>query len=329
MRNYKIDNLKAILIFSVVFGHLIENNPTAISKFIYIIIYLFHMPLFAYCSGIFSTYNIKKIFNNLIYPYIVFQIIYLFFVNQINNINLQIQITTPYWLLWYLLALVFWKFIIHLLPFNSKKEKITLLIISFILSIIVGLDTTVGYYLTLSRMIVFLPFFLLGNINKNTNYLSNVINKFKLKKNINYSNHKISNYILLICVLFILMISYLISNNLANINIAWLYGSYSYQTIGYNSLIRLGCTISSLVFLCFFLLVIPNKKFPVISNIGKSSMQIFLLHGFLILIIREFNLFSNSLHPIFDQLIITLLIIIVLSQNIIKKMTKHLIEYPF
>ena len=68
-RNYQMDNLKCLLIFSVVFGHMLElfmgkNSP---ERVIYLVIYSFHMPLFAFVSGVFARYNPSKIKNNMIY----------------------------------------------------------------------------------------------------------------------------------------------------------------------------------------------------------------------------------------------------------------------
>ena len=72
-RNYQMDNLKCLLIFSVVFGHMLElfmgkNSP---ERVIYLVIYSFHMPLFAFVSGVFARYNPSKIKNNMIYPYLI------------------------------------------------------------------------------------------------------------------------------------------------------------------------------------------------------------------------------------------------------------------
>ena len=53
-RDAKIDNLKGILIFLVVFGHLLELVITkGHAKYIYELIYSFHMPFFIFLSGYF------------------------------------------------------------------------------------------------------------------------------------------------------------------------------------------------------------------------------------------------------------------------------------
>lgn len=50
-RKYNIDNIRAILIFLVVFGHLLETVDFPLKSLIYSGIYVFHMPAFAFISG--------------------------------------------------------------------------------------------------------------------------------------------------------------------------------------------------------------------------------------------------------------------------------------
>ena len=59
-----------------------------------------------------TGYDVKKILKRLVIPYIVFQTLYEIFSDLvIKRTNLSIQYTTPYWILWFLLAI----FIYHLL----------------------------------------------------------------------------------------------------------------------------------------------------------------------------------------------------------------------
>ena len=99
-----MDNIKLFLIFCVVFGHMLELVDTGVW---YKIIYSFHMPAFIFVSGYFAQFNRKKIIGVLVYPYILFQCLYLLFDAVLIKQNLallKIQFTTPYWLLWYLVA---------------------------------------------------------------------------------------------------------------------------------------------------------------------------------------------------------------------------------
>ena len=57
MRNYRMDNIRCILIFLVVFGHMLTWIPEADTP--YRIIYLFHMPAFLFLTGYFSHFNLQ------------------------------------------------------------------------------------------------------------------------------------------------------------------------------------------------------------------------------------------------------------------------------
>lgn len=61
-RLYKWDNLKALLIFLVVVGHLIDraNQKSDLLMKINYWIYMFHMPAFIFVSGLFSKNTIRN-----------------------------------------------------------------------------------------------------------------------------------------------------------------------------------------------------------------------------------------------------------------------------
>ncbi|MEN0648984.1 acyltransferase family protein [Caldifermentibacillus hisashii] len=82
-RDYYFDNGKFLLIFFVVFGHLIrsfiENNEILYA--FYKTIYSFHMPAFILVSGYFAKGYFEKgyftkLVKKLLVPYLIFQIIY-------------------------------------------------------------------------------------------------------------------------------------------------------------------------------------------------------------------------------------------------------------
>ena len=186
-RNYQMDNLKCLLIFSVVFGHMLElfmgkNSP---ERVIYLVIYSFHMPLFAFVSGVFARYNPSKIKNNMIYPYLIFQTLYLLFSNQILDKDADMQYTTPYWLLWYLFAIIVWNLVLPLVQVEGMKKKMAMLLAAAAASVFIGFDEKAGYFLSASRIVEFFPYFLLGVYYRDMKRLSlihiflSIINKMK------------------------------------------------------------------------------------------------------------------------------------------------------
>ena len=288
--NYFIDNVKFILIFLVVFGHLIERyidtNNTLMG--VYIFTYIFHMPLFIFISGFLSK-NInksKKVFlKNLLIPYIILDVIWYtlayFYTGETN-----FPLLYPGWTLWFLLSLFFWRVS---LKYLVRIKYI--LPLSFLLGLIVGLVSN-GSILSFSRTIVFLPFFLLG-------YYADME---KLKK----VNDKINIWIAILGVtLFVTLALFIADNNV--IDYKFLYGSYSYSELGINIwqgiLYRSLLYISSIALSIFVCAIIPSNK-TFYTHLGKSTMYVYVFHIYIVLIIFY-------LIPKWDMNIITNWIIII------------------
>lgn len=305
-KKHFIDNIKVILIFLVVFGHLIEryigNSHTLMS--IYVFIYIFHMPLFIYISGYLSK-NVnksKKIFiKNLLIPYIFLNILWYILV-YIYTGEINLPIIYPGWTLWFLLSLFFWRIS---LKYLIKIKYI--LPISFILGILIGCIPN-GSILSFSRTIVFLPFFLLG-------YYTDT-------EKIEYIFNKVNIGICILGILVFVIISFFIANK--NIlDYRFLYGSYSYKELGisvYMGIIyRILLYFSSILLSLFVAYIIPTNKI-FFTHIGKSTMYIYVFHIYLVLLIFYFIPSWNQ--SIFTNLIIIfspLLVTYILSCKIFEK----------
>lgn len=312
-RVYLFDNLKAILIMLVVFGHVIEPILTGQTKMIYIFIYLFHMPLFAFCSGYLAKYKPKKILNNMIYPFFLFQIIYLLFDKICLNNNTLIQFTTPYWIMWYLLAIIVWTLFLPLIELftNNKKNIVIIISFSFLIGILVGFEKTIGYYMSLSRIICFMPFFIMGFCVKKAIKIESII------VIVSKSYFKFIMFILNASIIFLLYKYY------QNIKPHWLYGSYPYLEGGYSFVIRLINYVLAIIISIFIICITPSKKM-FFSTIGQKTLPIYLFHGFVVKLISKYGLykiFENQLDKILFSIVITILIIFLFSSDWMQKLT--------
>lgn len=261
MRNSKIDNIKAFLIFCVILGHFLELFPT--DGILYRIIYSFHMPVFIFVSGYFAKFDKKKIITTLVYPYALFQVLYLLFdalVIKKDIASFTLQFTTPYWLLWYLLAMILYHLI---LPFIDGIDCRMVFVSACVLSIAVGFDRTVGYYLTLSRFFTFLPYFVLGVI----------IGKIDIGRLLKNKAFRIITAVVALTVCCLLHKQGLVSPSV-------LYGSYPYAA-GYSFVLRLLLLLAGINWIFFFLCIFPQQKLPLISSVGKYTLIPFLIHGFM------------------------------------------------
>ncbi|EEH98870.1 MULTISPECIES: acyltransferase family protein [Clostridium] len=313
-RYYLLDNLKVILIFFVVFGHVIEYyiNDNSILMTLYIFIYIFHMPLFIFISGYLSKnfYKMKrKAIRNLLIPYIIFNMIWYTAV-YIGTRRAMFSVLYPGWTLWYLLSLFFWRITLkYLIKFKH------ILLLSFIAGVLVGLIPSIGSILSISRTIVFLPFFLLGYYTTEEH-----LEKIKSFK---------SEYAITGILVFLLIAIYIVKNDLFNYK--FLYNSYSYNALEVSlfegTIFRIFLYFGAIIFSICVINLVPRKE-QFFSKIGKATMNIYVFHIYLVMLVYFFipkwniGLLQNIL-----ILISPFIIIFILSRKKINKVYDGLF-YP-
>lgn len=272
-RDHGCDNIKFILIFCVVFGHLLEFCQVSGGGYIYRLIYLFHMPLFIFLSGYFSkrTVATRKILTQLL-TYVVFQILYLAFVRLVLGQGIAVQFTTPYWIMWYALATLFYTLLIPLYHVDTTLKRIAAVIVTMVLALLVGFEDTVGYYMSLSRFFVFQPFFLMGYYcrQEEPNLRRFFAPRAKQKTLIRVLTVPVA--LATVGLMFV-----------PRITADMMYGSYPYSVLNYGVAVRAVLMIAAVVWIAFFMLAVKPlvaREIPVLSMIGANTLSIYLLHGF-------------------------------------------------
>ncbi|MBR6596301.1 MAG: acyltransferase family protein [Oscillospiraceae bacterium] len=270
-RDYSLDNIRFFLIFSVVFAHLLEVcSPFWGSQSIYKFIYSFHMPAFLFLFGYHIKYSPKRIVYRWCIPYVFFQSVYLLFARYVLKLNLEVQYTTPYWLLWYMLVCIYDQLLLPLFDTADKRRQVAAMLCVLIISLLIGYEDSVGYPLSLSRFFVFQPWFLLGFYCK----------KNRLLERFSAQPRGRLAAIFLSAAMIVFLAPYISKapNGL-------LYGSYSYSNCGGTPWMRgmvFFMSLSVIVFLFVGLKPYLGRKLPLITNIGQNTWPIFLLHGFIV-----------------------------------------------
>lgn len=186
VRDNRIDSVKFWLIILVIAGHVstrhqFSDNPEcyAIGKWIYI----FHMPLFIFISGYFSRKKNKIDFIasiwKLLEPLILFQVIARlldYIIGLSFSFSFQ-NILTPWWVLWYLLSLIYWRLLLQIIPDSILRNTKLVLFTTLIISLFAGFFPF-NRFLSIQRTLSFLPFFFLGFYMRNKNIC--LPNKYKL-----------------------------------------------------------------------------------------------------------------------------------------------------
>lgn len=273
-RHWGYDNAKGILIILVVLGHFLEiGRQNEMKGAVYLVIYSFHMPAFLFFSGFFAKYHPSRILY-LAFQYAAFQLLYSLF----NGIILKSSsawdflrnLTVPYWLLWYLPVLLYCHLLLPLWTRRSRKQQAVIWIVSVGECLLCGYCDWIGYSFSISRFLVFLPFFLLGNMMGN-------ISPDKLRSLAS------GKYLLLflVCIVLTKTICLLCSRPFTA---QMLYGTYSYA-IGYHPGIRLQIIFIALGWISL-LTVLANtllfQRIPILTHLGQNTLPVYLLHGFIV-----------------------------------------------
>lgn len=158
------DNAKGLLIFLVVLAHYYGTGMVykgfsgglwQLPLTIYTVVYLFHMPLFAFISGYFSKNAERcrsRAFSALLLPYLLVNTVFVILDRERVN-----PLLAPYGPMWYPLALLLWRMV---LPDVGRLKRSWLWGLGAALILLVltpGKD-----YVSLRNTITFFPCFLLG-----------------------------------------------------------------------------------------------------------------------------------------------------------------------
>ncbi len=175
-RNAKFDNLKLVLIYCVILGHL-GNRYASKSGTLAVMqlwIYLFHMPAFVYISGLFSKRSIREGRWDKAVSYLL---LYLFMemlpvikaVIAGGTFSVSVDLLHESGIAWYALGMMEWYAVTIL---ARKVKPAYVLTLSLFLALAAGYISQIGSFLALKRGIVFFPIFYLGYLTDPDRILS-------------------------------------------------------------------------------------------------------------------------------------------------------------
>lgn len=311
-REYRFDNLRFLLMLLVIFGHTLELFEGEVTNVIYKVIYSFHMPAFMFLTGYFAKFKIKKLILNFAVPYILFQIIYILFDKFVlGNRETALQFIKPYWLLWYLMAGAFCFLLVPLFEKMGKTAAVICIAVLTACSLLAGY-VSIGYGMSFSRFVVFLPFFAGGFFARKFNVLS------KLQKP---KGRIITAAVCSVGAAFGFIYIFALS-----VPEMLLYGSYSYRAINCTVFDRAAVLLTAFCLTVLLLLIIPNVKIPIISQMGKDTFVPYIFHGFAVKLAGKYQLlrFSEGINLIL-AIAASLLLYCLLSgtAQIIKKQNRQ------
>ncbi|MCC8182031.1 MAG: acyltransferase family protein [Clostridiales bacterium] len=273
----KWDLLRALLIFLVVLGHMVDyyTADSVRMRGLYLFIYAFHMPCFLFVDGLFSKRNV----NERRYPHIFsFLVLYLFtkmlicLVQGIIAHEFSFSLLESAGLPWYALVLFLYNLVTI---FLSRFSHRWVLIASVVLACFIGYDSNVGDTMALMRAIVFYPFFFAGYCLDPTRVAEKLSGKWI----------RIGGLLVLAALAVICFHCtddfYFLRPLLTGRNRFSALGSYGQVDLAFfGGLIRLGY-YAVVALLCTALIAVMPSHLPggrVFTAIGRRTLQIYTLH---------------------------------------------------
>ena len=297
-----IDNIKVLLIFLVVFNHIIAFNLVKVDtvvRYVWYAITIFHMTAFVFISGYLSKkpQNVLKNFKNLLIPYVLGYT--LTWYSQIwlgRSVDYEILRPTGS-VMWYILALFIYRLTIEALG------KIRFIIpLSILFALWAGTRPEFTTFLSSSRIVVFFPFFVAGYLWK-SEYIT-AIRKFKGK------------WILVAIsgVLLWAIPNYMIPNEMG---IAIFRGNHGYQLCGLTDpqgvILRLLMYLVSFVVVYTMLALVPDIKLP-LTYVGRHTMGIYFFHYPIMIIMNGlYILMLPAMNNVWVLLGVSLVFVLVLG----------------
>lgn len=297
MRSAKMDNFRGILMILVVLGHLLELRRGPVTDYFYLLIYSFHMPLFVWISGYFAKPADRGCVRTLLLPYLVFQLLYSAAAIFLYHTEEELKLLEPYWLMWFLMALFLWRLLLPLLKVERLRDQGKILAVVLALSLLTGWEKELRYVLSFQRMVALFPMFLLGYYCRGRS--AQIIQWWR---NGDRTERRLMVAVLVMTVLVTFAVLWLLRDDVSR---RWLYWKYPYGKRGGTVLNRATLLGFAVVCLCLFLLGVPNRRLPLLTRIGRNTLPVYLLHGFVIEFLDYFEFLKKTKHPV--VLILTLL----------------------
>lgn len=300
-RWFRADNIRYILLFNVIAEHMLTQTDITYNWLVTVIVCwsrMITMPGFCFISGYFSKKGDKcyqsAIFDFLI-PYIIFNGLFvLCYGSSAPNLF------TPTFAYWYMMCMFAWKLVT-----KALQQIKYILPLSILVALLVGGLDDVGHFMSLSRTIGFLPFYLVG-MKMSREDVRKLENLPKIP-------------VLLVTLVVLGVWGWLNVKGVFHIDFYYYWMPYNgsdnplcvYHDYGFLKgviLRALGYIISGIQIIFLFVFV-PDKSLPVMRDGGTRTMVPYLLHTYIIMFMK--NIYY--LVPMLDRWYITIPLALVIS----------------
>ena len=297
-RWWRADNIRWILLFNVIAEHMLTQTGITYNWLITVLVCwsrMITMPAFCFLSGYFSKKGDKSyqsaIFDFLM-PYLIFNSVFVAIFGSSSP-----NIFSPTFAYWYLVCMFCWKIM------TKALQQIKYIIpLSIIVALFVGGLEDVNQFLSLSRTIGFLPYYVVG---------------MKMSREDVAKLENLPKAAVLVLTLVVMGVwGWLNVKQAYHIDFYYYWAPYSggYDRVfsysfWYGFMLRaVGYVVSGLLIVFLFCLV-PDRSLPVIREGGTRTMVPYLLHTYFIMNTK----YLYGFLPVLDRWYITIPIAIAMA----------------
>lgn len=286
-RNYRIDNVKGVLIILVVIGHFLL--PVAVTRFttnsLYLI-YTFHMPCFIFVSG----YLAKGVYRNGKFRWDrLGRLAWLYFLFKLGvhvtegllegHIGWKVDFFHESGAPWYLLALMLWYLCV---PLCSRLGRYPALLLALAVGLAGGYGGSgLGDFLAADRVLAFVPFFFAGYFftEQDLERLCRGVPRLAA----------VTAGALAGAVIFLGTYDFLEPYRLAVYGA--MYDRFSPELYPAAWLIRLVCYGAAGALSAALLAAAPDRKLPLLTVLGQRTLSVYVLHRLIRDLCQYFDLY--------------------------------------
>ena len=322
-RIFKYDNVKLLAIVLVVIGSFAEEFTSRSDLFRSWLVFScsFTAPLFIFLSGLFQKQydkgvkpNVRKITWYLLMGFALKLIIFL--IRFLDGEDVRLDLLGGDGMEWYLFVIVGYMLAMFLL---QKVNRYVMLAISVIVGVAAGF-VPIGSFLYLMRFLVFFPFYVAGY------YLTPIkVRRFTHRLNVKFAG---------IAFIFIYFVLCFQEREILYPLRQLFTGQFPYADVALDGCTfwhRLLCYGISAVLIVSVLACMPNRKFPVLTHMGRNTLGVYFWHVPIILLLwygGVMDLFVPLGDPLWKYLMLVaaIALALVLSLNIFTLPLKKLGE---
>lgn len=321
------DNARFACIVLVVLGHAVQRltAESQAAYALYLLIYAFHMPAFAIMSGYFSRSEppsrrrMARVVVDLVVPYVVVSVVWAVFewvLTGTGNPNL----TTPSWTLWFLLTLAVFRLVLPYLALLRWPLAGTVVV-----SIAAGYLPNVDQSFSMARTLGFLPFFTLGWWLRDRD----VVARLRLLRP--RTPAVVAAAIAVLAGAY--AVTWTFAGTWADMELGrWMFYHAPYAEMGGTAWwaggVRMLLMLVALVLTAAFLVLVPRRRYRW-TELGRHTMYVYLLHGFVLWPLREYGVIA-ALRPHWLWLpligLLSLALSVVLASKPVRRLARPLVE---